>query len=57
MPRPLTAQDTETRDVGLGVFLADLPVDTQPPNTTVIFTFHWSASNTWEGTDFSIIIA
>jgi len=51
-----TSQDTETRDVGLGVFLADLPVDTQPPNTTVIFTFHWSASNTWEGTDFSIII-
>jgi len=51
-----TSEDTETRDVGLGVYLVDLPLATQPANTTVVFTFHWSASNTWEGTDFSIII-
>ncbi len=51
-----TIQDTETRATGLGVYIVDLPVDTMPSNTALVFTFHWSASNTWEGTDFSVNI-
>jgi glucoamylase len=51
-----TVSDTETRDTGLHVHFADLPVDKLPVNSTVVFTFHWSEANTWEGTDFAIRI-
>jgi glucoamylase len=51
-----TVHDSETIQTGLGVFFVDLPVDTLPANTTLAFTFHWSDSNTWEGTDFSVNI-
>ena len=51
-----TTNDTETRKVGLGVHLVDLPSDTQPANTTLTFSFHWSASNIWEGVDFLVLI-
>jgi glucoamylase len=51
-----TARDSETIQTGLGVFFVDLPVDMLPANTTLAFTFHWSDSNTWEGTDFSVRI-
>jgi glucoamylase len=49
-----TETDTQTRETGLGVSLVDLPVQKLPAGTILIFTFHWSASNTWEGTDFLI---
>jgi len=48
--------DTETSETGLGIYIADLPVDKQAVNTNLVFTFHWSASNTWEGTDFWVLI-
>jgi glucoamylase len=52
-----TVNDMQTREIGgLGIYLVDLPVDTQPANTTLVFTFHWSASDTWEGTNFSVNI-
>ena len=51
-----TFTDTETRPTGLDVFIADLPVDKLPANTTIVFTFHWSAGNTWEGNDFAVRI-
>lgn len=51
-----TVTDTETSETGLGVHIVDLPLDKQPANTTLVFTFHWSAGNTWEGTDFSVSI-
>jgi glucoamylase len=51
-----TFNDTETFATGLDVFIADLPVDKLPAHTTLLFTFHWSDSNTWEGTDFSVDI-
>ncbi len=51
-----TIQDIETHDSGLNVFIVDLPVDTLPSNTNLIFTFHWTGNDTWEGTDFSVRI-
>jgi glucoamylase len=51
-----TVNDTETRENGLHVHLVDLPVDKLAANTSLVFTFHWSAGNTWEGTDFTVRI-
>ena len=51
-----TVNDTQTHEIGLDVHLLDLPVGTLPANTTLVFTFYWSASNTWEGTNFSVSI-
>ncbi len=51
-----TVNDVETRETDLGVYYVDLPVDKVPPNSVLVFTFHWSASSTWEGTDFSVRI-
>jgi glucoamylase len=51
-----TVQDTLTLDTGLGVYIADLPVDTLPAHTVLAFTLHWSATDSWEGIDFTLII-
>ena len=50
-------KNMETHPTGLGTYILDLPVDTMPAKTTLIFTFHWSDSNSWEGTDYSVQIA
>lgn len=50
-------QDTETRDTGLGIHVADLPTESLASGSVVRFTFCWSQSNSsdrWEGRDFSI---
>ena len=52
-----TVTDTPTRDTGLGVHVLDLPADRLPAGTTLVFTFHWTDSDTWEGTDYSVQIA
>ena len=52
-----SVSDSETRDTGLGVYIVDLPTDSLPVNTILSFTFFWAASNTWEGSDFSVNIA
>jgi glucoamylase len=51
-----TVRDTDTRDTRLGVWIADLPVDSLTAGTTVQFTFHWSSPAAWEGMDYSIKI-
>ena len=51
-----TVNDTQTHEIGLDVHLLDLPVDMLPASTTLVFTFYWSATNTWEGTNFSVSI-
>lgn len=49
-----TVHDTETRDTGLGVHVADLPTAKLPEGTAVLFTFHWPRTGRWEGQDFAI---
>ena len=51
-----TVNDTQTKETGLGIYIVDLPVNAQPVNTSLVFTFHWLANDTWEGVDFSVRI-
>jgi glucoamylase len=51
-----TVKDSETCENGLNVHLVDLPVENLSVNTAIVFTFHWLADNTWEGTNFTVRI-
>jgi glucoamylase len=51
-----SAHDMNTRDTGLGVHLVDLPTASLPVGTTVTFTFQWTDTDRWEGTDYAINI-
>jgi glucoamylase len=48
--------DTTTRDTGLGVQVADLPVRDLRAGQRVDFTFRWSDPDRWEGQDFRVDI-
>ena len=46
--------DLDTRDVGLGIHIADLPVGALASGRTIQFTFLWLDTQTWEGEDYEI---
>jgi glucoamylase len=49
--------DLETRDTGLGVWIADLPAsDALVAGAAVDFTFQWPDSHRWEGRDFRVSV-
>ena len=52
-----TAQDTPTRNCGVGLNWADLPTEKLPEGGMAVFTFHWSEADRWEGRNFSVAIA
>jgi glucoamylase len=52
-----TVEDTETRDTGLGVHLADLATDDLSTGQTINFTFYWPGSNRWENVDYAVTVA
>jgi glucoamylase len=47
-------QDTETRETGLGIYVADLPIEESSAGTVVDFTFYWPEAGCWENTDFQV---
>jgi glucoamylase len=49
-----TSRDTQTRDTGLGVYIADLPTESLAAGAQVAFTFCWPQSDRWEGTNFVV---
>ncbi len=49
-----TARDTDTRDTGLGVGVADLPTEELSPDANVTFTSQWLQVDRWEGEDFYV---
>jgi len=49
-------RDIDTRDTGLGVHVADLPVTGLAVGATVRFTFRWRETGTWEGQDYEVAI-
>ena len=66
VPRPATVRwsaddwrttaDVETRDTGVGMFIADLPTTALGPGTIVRFTLRWADEDRWEGADFAVEI-
>lgn len=51
-----TTQDTRARDTELGVYVTDLPTETLPVGTQVLFTFYWPDVDRWEQRDFSVVV-
>ena len=48
--------DIDTRDTGLGLEIADLPVTNLTSGQTIQFTFLWRDSGAWEGRDYEVRI-
>ena len=51
-----TTTDTLTADTGLGMWVADLPTSSLPPNSQVAFTFFWLQAQRWEEVDYSVVV-
>jgi glucoamylase len=51
------AVDIDTHDTGLGLHVADLPVEALGPGVSVQFTFYWLETKTWEGRDYEVVIS
>ncbi|HEY4990366.1 MAG TPA: hypothetical protein VII09_11190, partial [Opitutaceae bacterium] len=51
-----TSKDEPSRNVGLGLFVADLPTEHLSGDTGITFTFYWPDADRWEGTDFTVRI-
>ena len=51
-----TAEDTPTRDTGLGMYTVDLATQTLPPESAVEFTFFSPDTNRWQGTNFRVLV-
>lgn len=51
-----TFNDIPATDTGIGVFIADLTTSNLAVDRKVIFTLHWTESDNWEGTDFSLTV-
>ncbi len=49
-----TVTDTPTRDLALGLHVADLPVEDLGPHERIRFTFRWIDADRWEGRDFEV---
>jgi glucoamylase len=52
-----SANDTNTRDTGLGLHLLDLPTASLPSGSQIVFTFYWTQEIRWEGTDYTVTVA
>ncbi len=51
-----TSHDTDTRDTGLTVHVADLETGMLPEGSHVRFTVYWPEAGHWEGTDFMVSV-
>ena len=49
-----TVQDSTARDVGLGVYTADIPTAALAEGKQLKFTFYWPIAAHWEGADFVV---
>lgn len=51
-----TAQDSISRDTGIGAHVVDLPTQQLPSGSRVLFTFYWSGEKRWEGANFEVLV-
>ena len=49
-----TTHDTDTRPTHFGLHVADLGTAKLDAGQNVVFTFHWTGADRWEGRDFSL---
>jgi len=49
-----TCTDVDARDTELGVYVADMPTAELDPGQHISFTFYWTRSDRWEGTNFDV---
>jgi glucoamylase len=49
-----TSQDAKSRDVDLGLHVADLATQSLPDGQKIQFTFYWPGAGHWEGTNFVV---
>jgi len=49
-----TAKNAKSRDVGLGIHVADLDNQSLSHGQEIKFTFYWPSAGDWEGTDFVV---
>ena len=49
-------RDQDTRDTGLGVHTADLPVSGLAAGESIQFTFRWRETGAWEGRDHVVLV-
>jgi len=49
-----TTQDAATSDTGMAWHVLDLPTTGLAPGATIRFTFYWTESRRWEGSDFEV---
>ncbi len=50
------SQDFQTKDTGLGLHIADLPVQGLSGGNQVEFTFYWPEGDRWEGQNYVVLI-
>lgn len=52
-----TTDDVETRDSGIGLWVADLPTAQMAAGTRIVFTCYWPDGDRWEGRNFTVTVA
>jgi glucoamylase len=52
----ITTQDGATHDVGIGIHIVDLPIETLVKEQNVVFTVYWPADDRWQGENFVVRI-
>lgn len=51
-----TSHDDDTRQIGFGIHLFDVPTQHLPPGAYIRFTFYWHEAERWEGMDFAATV-
>ena len=51
-----SSRDTNSEDCGWNVHHVDLPTESLAPGRQIIFTFFWTASARWEGTNYEVTV-
>jgi glucoamylase len=51
-----TSHDDDTREIGFGIHLVDLPTQNAAHGSHIRFTFYWRDTERWEGMDFAVKI-
>jgi len=51
-----TTHDTFTQDTKLGVHFVDLPTAPLPTGSTIVFTFMWQTTSSWEDVNYHVVV-